>query len=53
MLYFHRNNVSEGIDVNKLSEFKACDICFYLYLLNKCFKLQSSLCNRCHGLLMK
>ena len=52
MLYFDRNDVSEGIDLNKLNTLKGCDICFYWHLLNKCFKLQPSLCNRCHGLLM-
>ena len=28
MLYF---NVSEGIDLNKVSELKECDICHYWY----------------------
>ena len=27
MLYYDRINVSEGIDVNKTSESKECDIC--------------------------
>ena len=27
MLYFDRTEVSEGIDVNKTSESKGCDIC--------------------------
>ena len=52
MLYFDRNDVSEGIDVNKLNALKGCDICFYWHLLNKGFKLQPSLCDRCYGLLM-
>ena len=52
MLYFDRNDVSEGIDVNKLNKLKGWDICFYWHLLNKDFKLQPSFCNRCHGLLM-
>ena len=29
MLYFNRIDVSEGIDVNKTSESKECDICHY------------------------
>ena len=29
-----------------------CDICLYLYFLNKGFKFQPYLCNRCHELLM-
>ena len=31
MLYYHKINVSEGIDVNKTSESKECDICHYWY----------------------
>ena len=31
MLYYDRINVSEGIDVNKTSESKKCDICHYWY----------------------
>ena len=29
MLYFNRIEVSEGIDVNKTSASKECDICHY------------------------
>ena len=29
MLYFDRIEVSEGIDVNKISASKDCDICHY------------------------
>ena len=29
MLYVNRIDVSEGIDVNKTSESKQCDICHY------------------------
>ena len=29
MLYFDRIDVSEGIDFNKTSESKECDICHY------------------------
>ena len=29
MLYFDRIDVSEGIDVNKTSASKECDICHY------------------------
>ena len=52
MLYFHRTEVSEGIDVNKTSESKECDVCHYWYFLNKGFKFQPNVCNRCHDLLM-
>ena len=37
MLYFDKIDVSEGIDVNKTSASKECDICHYWYFLNKGF----------------
>ena len=52
MLYFDRTGVSEGIDVNKTSELKECDICYYWYFLDKDFKFQPNVCNGCHDLLM-
>ena len=52
MLYFDRIGVSEGIDVNKASASKECDICHYWYFLNYSFKFQPNVCNRCHDLLM-
>ena len=52
MLYFDRVDVSEGIDVNKISVSKECDIYHYWYLLNKGFNFQPNVCNRCHNLLM-
>ena len=52
MLYFDRIDISEGTDVNKTSTSKECDICHYWYFLNKDFKFQSNVCNRCHDSLM-
>ena len=52
MLCFDRIEVSEGLDVNKINESKQCDICHYWYFLNKGFKFQSNVCNRCHDLLI-
>ena len=49
MLYYDRIDVSEGIDVNKASKSKECDICLYWY---KGFKFQANVCNGCHDLLM-
>ena len=51
MLYFDRIDVFEGIDVNKTSKSKECYICHYWYFLNKEFKFQPYVCNRCHDLL--
>ena len=51
MLFCDRIDVSEGTDVNKRSEPKECKICHCWYFLNKRFKYQLSVCNRCHDLL--
>ena len=34
MLHFDRIDFAEGIDVNKTSASKECDICHYWYFLN-------------------
>ena len=52
MLYCDRTAVSEGIDINKTIASKKCDICHYWYFLDKGFKSQPNVCNRCHDLLM-
>ena len=52
MLYFNKLDISEGIDVNKTSQSKECNICHYWYFLNKGFNFQPNICNRCHDLLM-
>ena len=52
MLYFDRTDFFEGIDVNKTSESKECDICHYWYLLDKSFKFHLNVFNECHDLLM-
>ena len=52
MLYFDRTDFFEGIDVNKTSESKECDICHYWCLLDKSFKFHSNVFNECHDLLM-
>ena len=45
MLYFNRIEVSKGIDVNKTSASKECDICHYWCFLNYSFKFQPNVCN--------
>ena len=50
MLYFDKIDVSEGVDVNKISASKECDICLYWYFLNFSFKFQPNVCNTCHVL---
>ena len=52
LLYFDRIDVFGGIDVNKTSASKECDICHYSYFLNCSFKFQPNVRNRCHDFLM-
>ena len=52
MLYYDRIDISEGIDVNKTSESKKCDICQYWYFLEKGFKFEPYVCNGYHDVLM-
>ena len=52
MLYYNRINVSEGIDINKTSVSKKCDICHYWYFLEREFQFQNYVCNGCHDVLM-
>ena len=52
MPYFDRIDVSEGIDVNKTSVSKGCDVSHFWYFLKINFKLEPNVWNRCHSLLM-
>ena len=52
MQYLDRIDICEGIDVDKTSALKECDICYYQYFLNFSFKFQPNACNRYHNLLM-
>ena len=52
MLYYDRIDISEGIDVNKTSASKECDICLSWYFLNYSFTFQPNVCNRCYDLLI-
>ena len=52
MLYYDRTDVSEGMNINKTSASKECDICHYWYFLNKGFKFQPYVWSRCNHLLM-
>ena len=46
-------HISEGIDINKTSASKECDICHYWYFLDKNFNYEQYLCNGCHDLMQK
>ena len=48
MLEYDRIDISEGIDMDKTSKSKKCDICHYWYFLDKSFNYEKYLCNGCH-----
>ena len=51
MLQYQKIDVSEGIDVNKTSASKECEICHYWFFKDIGFKFEENVCNRCHDLL--
>ena len=51
MLQYEKINVSEGLDVNKTSASKECELCHYLFFKDVGFKFDYYVCNRCHDLL--
>ena len=53
MLEYNRIDISEGIDANKTSASKECDICHYWYFKDISFWFDSYLCNGCHDLMQK
>ena len=53
MLEYDRIDISEGIDTNKISASKECNICHYWYFLDKNFTDDLYLCNGCHDLMQK
>ena len=53
MLEYDRTVISEGIDVNKTSLSKECDIWHYWYFKDIGFKCEKYLCNGCHDLMQK
>ena len=51
MLQYQKINVSEGIDVNKTSKSKECELCHYWFFKDVGFKFEKHVCNGCHDLL--
>ena len=43
-------DVSEGIDVNKTSASKECELCHYWFFKDIGFKFEEHVCNKCHDL---
>ena len=53
MLEYDKIDISEGIDINKRSASKECDICHYWHFLDENFNYEPYLCNGCHDLMQK
>ena len=53
MLEYYRINISEGIDINKTTASKECNICHYWHFLDKNFNYEPYLHNGCHELMQK
>ena len=51
MLQYEKIDVSEGIDVNKTSASKECELCHYWFFKDVGFKFEEHVCNGCHDLL--
>ena len=51
MLKYEKIDVSEGIDENKTSASKECELCSRWFFKDVGFKLEEHVCNRCHDLL--
>ena len=51
MLRCQKINVSEGIDGNKTSASKECELCHYWFFKDIGSKFEEHVCNKCHDLL--
>ena len=51
MLKYHKNDVSEGIDINKTIALKECELCHYWFFKDNGIKFEEHVCNKCHNLL--
>ena len=51
MLQYKKIDASEGIDINKTSWSKECELCHYWFFKDVGFKFEEHVCNKCHDLL--
>ena len=51
MSKYEKIDVSEGIDINKTSASKSCELCSHWCFKDVGFKFEEHVCNRCHDLL--
>ena len=52
MLQYQKIDVSKGIDVNKASASKGCELCHYWFFKDIGFKFHKHVCNKCHDVIM-
>ena len=52
MIQYQKIDISEGINVNKTSASKECELCHYWLFKDVGFKFEEHVCNKCHDLLM-
>ena len=46
MLQYEKIDVSKGIDVNKTSASRECELCHYWFFKDIGFKFEAQICNR-------
>ena len=51
MLRYQKIDVSEGIDINKTSASKECELCYNWFFKDVGFTFQEHVCDKCHDLL--
>ena len=51
MLPYQKIDISGGIDINKTSASKECEVCHYWFFKDIGFKFQEHVCYKCHDLL--
>ena len=51
MLEYKKIDASEGIEVNKTSASKECELCRYWFFKDVGFKFEEHVCNKCNDLL--
>ena len=51
IIQYQKIDVSEGVDVNKTSASKECELCHYWFFKDVGFKFEKHVCNGCHDLL--
>ena len=48
MLQYQKIDASEGVDVNKTSASKECELCSHWFFKDVAFKFEEHVCNRRH-----